>query len=461
VRFTKPKKVVGLDIGTHAVKAVQMSRSGDSLCIEDAGYALVDPSQVNVDPIAAQADALREALRRISVNQSMIVGALPGQTVVIRYPRLRDIPVDEIDGAIESEASQNIPYDLSEVFLDWSLLAEETEGTEKLLKILLVAAKNEVIDSRVQVADAAEISFNILGVDSLALIDAAEGCHMLKKDESVALINLGASSVSIHFTKDGVSNFIRDISWGAKEMINAIAKARRCEFEEAEAILFNLETELAKSSQAVEAMPVPEVEVEPATPPPLGGQDSSSTLESLEGGLEDLGQKTPAIDGPEDLSSVLEPLEEELDGLVPAIDEPEDLSSVLEPLEGELDTLGSSTPTVQDARIDDLSGVTPLEEILAMPIAKLVAEVRRSFDYYEHQLYERPVERIILSGGIAHIPSIQEALRNDLGIEDVVVANPCQAGIRVKGTTNAPEFEEHPAQFMVAIGLAARGAAEL
>ena len=443
MRFTKPKKVVGLDIGTHAVKAVQMSRSGDSLCIEDAGYALVDPSQVNVDPIAAQADALREALRRISVNQTMIVGALPGQTVVIRYPRLRDIPVDEIDGAIESEASQNIPYDLSEVFLDWSLLAEETEGTEKLLKILLVAAKNEVIDSRVQVADAAEISFNILGVDSLALIDAAEGCHMLKKDESVALINLGASSVSIHFTKDGVSNFIRDISWGAKEMINAIAKARRCEFEEAEAILFNLETELAKSSQAVEAMPVPEVEVEPATPPSLSGQETS------------------AIDGPEDLSSVLEPLEEELDGLVPAIDEPKDLSSVLEPLEGELDTLGSSTPTLQDARIDDLSGVTPLEEILAMPIAKLVAEVRRSFDYYEHQLYERPVERIILSGGIAHIPSIQEALRNDLGIEDVVVANPCQAGIRVKGTTNAPEFEEHPAQFMVAIGLAARGAAEL
>ena len=437
MRFTKPKKVVGLDVGTHAVKAVQMSRSGDGLCIEDAGYALVDPSQVNVDPIAAQADALREALRRISVNQSMIVGALPGQTVVIRYPRLRDIPVDEIDGAIESEASQNIPYDLSEVFLDWSLLAEETEGTEKLLKILLVAAKNEVIDSRVQVADAAEISYNILGVDSLALIDAAEGCHMLKKDESVALINLGASSVSIHFTKDGVSNFIRDISWGAKEMINAIAKARRCEFEEAEAILFNLETELAKSKQAVDAMPVPEVEVEPATPPPLSGQDSSSTLESLEGGLEDLGQETPAINGPEDLSSVLEPLE------------------------GELDTLGSSTPTVQDARIDDLSGVTPLEEILAMPIAKLVAEVRRSFDYYEHQLYERPVERIILSGGIAHIPSIQEALRNDHGIAAVVVADPCQAGIRVKGTTNAPEFEEHPAQFMVAIGLAARGAAEL
>ena len=437
MRFTKPKKVVGLDVGSHAVKAVQMSRSGNTLCIDEVGYALVDPNQVNVDPIAAQADALREALRRISVNQSMVVGALPGQTVVIRYPRLRDVPVDAIDQAIENEASRNIPYDLSEVFLDWSLLAEETEGPEKLLKVLLVAAKSEVIDSRVQVADAAEISYDILSVDSLALADAAEGCHWLNKDESIALINLGASSVSIHFTKDGVSNFIRDISWGAKEMINAIAKARRCEFEEAESILFNFERELAKSSQVVEVTPVPDVEPDPATPPPLNAQDASSALD---------------------------PLEEELGGLeqeAPALQEPEDLSSVLDPLEGEPDALEQPVLTMQETQVDEIQVVTPLDEILAMPIAKLVAEVRRSFDYYEHQLYERPVERIILSGGVAHLPPIQEALRNDLGIEEVVVADPCQAGIRIKGKTNAPEFDEYPAQFMVAIGLAARGAAEL
>ena len=429
MRFTKPKKAVGLDIGSHAVKAVQMSRSGDTLCIDDVGYALVDPHQVNVDPISAQADALREALRKISVSQSMIIGALPGQTVVIRYPRLRDIPADAIDQAIENEASQNIPYDLSEVFLDWSLLSEEEEGTEKLLKVLLVAAKNEVIDSRVQVADAAEIKYDVLSVDSLALADAAEGCKILKANESVALINLGASSVSIHFTKDGVSNFIRDISWGAREMINSITKARRCEFDEAEAILFNYENELAKSGHVVEATAVPDAELDSSGPPPRNSEDASSALE---------------------------PLEEELgDPVIP------DFSSVLEPLEEDLGKFDGDAAMLQAAPVDDLQALTSLEEILAMPIAKLVAEVRRSFDYYEHQLYERPVERIILSGGIAHLPPIQEALRNDLGIEEVCVADPCRAGIRVRGKTNAPEFEEHPAQFMVAIGLAARGASEL
>ncbi len=159
---------------------------------------------------------------------------------------------------------------------------------------------------------------------------------------------------------------------------------------------------------------------------------------------------------PEDASSALEPLEEELAESVI-----QEASSALEPLEEDLGGFDGDAAMLQAAQVDDLQAVTPLEEILAMPIAKLVTEVRRSFDYYEHQLYERPVERIILSGGVAHLPPIREALRNDLGIEEVCVADPCRAGIRIRGKTNAPEFEEHPAQFMVAIGLAARGASEL
>ena len=92
MRFTKPKKVIGLDIGTHAVKTVQMSRSGDRLLIEDMGYALVDRARISADPVGAQADALREALGNMPVSQCLLVGALPGQTVVIRYPRLRKSP---------------------------------------------------------------------------------------------------------------------------------------------------------------------------------------------------------------------------------------------------------------------------------------------------------------------------------------------------------------------------------
>ncbi len=411
MRFTKPTKVVGLDIGTHSIKAVQMSKSGGKLRIDDVGYALVDRNQVNIDPIAAHSNAVREAVRTMPIGQSVVVGALPGQTVVIRYPRLRNMALNEIDRAIESEAGQNIPYDLAEVFLDWSLLEEEGEGDDKQLKVLLVAAKHEVIDSRVQIADAAEIQYSVLTVDSLALADAAEGCDFMRVGETVALINIGASSVSIHFTRDGVSNFIRDVSWGARELIQAISKGRRCDYENAERMLHNIEQELQQSALAQAASAAPEPE-----PPTQAG----------------------AGKGGENLSSLLDPLGDELDAPAP----PPKTSSG-----------GYGSNLSGDAE-------SSLADLLATPVSRLVSEIRRSFDYYEHQLYEKPVDRIILSGGVAHISLIRDALVEDLGVENVIMADPSTSAIAVAGNVTS-EFTKHPAQFMVAVGLAARGTAEL
>lgn len=428
MRFTKPSKIIGLDIGSHSVKAVQMSRSGAKLRIDNVGYATVDRNQVNVDPVAAHANALHEAMADMPISQCLIVGALPGQTVVIRYPRLRNTAYDQIDAAIEAEAGQNIPYDLSEVFLDWSLLEEEGEGEERQLKVLLVAAKHETIDSRVQIADAADIQFGILSVDSLALADAAEGCALLGPGESVALINVGASSASIHFTRDGVSNFIRDVSWGAREIVQAIAKARGCDFDQAERTLYNVEAELAQeaeqSGQSDEALPSDEAAVEE-----LGAGD--------ELGGDDLG------------GSLLDPLDDELGGL--------DSGS-----SGSSGSLGGGEIS-EGFGGGGMGAEEPssLAEILATPISRLVAEIRRSFDYYEHQLYERPVERIILSGGAAHLSLIREALIEDLGVEQVDVADPTAGAIQIPSRIDVAEFSEHPSQFMVAVGLAARGAADL
>ena len=447
MRFTKPTKVIGLDIGTHSIKTVLMTKPGGKLRIEDIGYAPLDKAQVTIDPVAASAEAMREALRRMPTGQSLVVASLAGQTVVIRYPRLRDVSLDEIDRAVEAEASQNIPYDLSEVSLDWSLLEEENQGDETLIKVLLVAAKHEVIDARVQLTQAAEVECSVLSVDSLALADAAEGCDFLRVGESVALINIGASSVSIHFTKDGVSNFIRDISWGAKEMIQAIVKFKRCNYEEAERFLINIDDER-------DAAPEPQVEDNsplPDAPPEIPSTNLSSEHEVLE---------PPSIDDPL-ASEVADPLA--VDPLAAETIGTAGGSSLLDPLEDEIEVLGATGP---GASMESMAspGMTSdkddLDAVLALPISRLVAEIRRSFDYYEHQLYERPVERVILSGGVAHLSLFRDALVEDLGIEDVEIADPGKGAIFMNANGNE-QFENHPAQFMVAVGLAARGAAEL
>lgn len=400
--FSKPKKAIGLDIGTHSVKAVQMSRSGGRLCVDEVGFAHVDRAMLTNEPVDAHAIAIREALQGLSFGGSLIVGALPGQTVVIRYPRIPDTPQHQMAAAIEREAAQNIPYDLSEVFLDWDVLDELMEGDKKQTKILLVAVKHEVIESRMELAQAAEISYGILGVDSLALADAAEVCEMLRPDETVALVNIGLSSSSIHFVKDGKSNFIRDVNWGGRELANAIMKERRCDAREAERLLENLNTELA----AHEA-PAPE----PSRPA-----------------------------APVDNASLLDPLDEELGGLGgDPFGEPEP----------------ESAPMLMDG------GERSLREVLSGALSRVVAEIRRSFDYYEHQLYERPVDRLILSGGAAHISLLGETLMDELGVEKIDLANPAESSLLLGNNAAVGPLLERPAQFMVAVGLAARGMADL
>lgn len=392
--FAKTNKSLGLDVGSYSVKAVQLSKAGGRLRVEAVGSAPVDRMAANNDPVAAQAQAVREATRQIPLGQTLVVGALPGQTVVIRYPRLPDLSQEKLAEAVQNEAGQHIPYELSEVFLDWTSLGRIAEGEATNVKVLLVAAKQDVIERRVEIARAAELQFNILSVDSLALLDAAEACDFLRVGESVALVNFGSASTSIHFVKDGVSNFIRDVNWGARDMVVALSKARRCEYADAEALLM----ESAREPEA----PVPIVEPKPAAPKSSG--------------------------------SLLDPLDEELGGLGDA---------------------GGGPARGEQA------GPKGVRDTLSLPLARLVAEVRRSLDYYEQQLYERPVERILLSGGVAHLPFLGQTLATELGIEHVEVADPTSSALVIGDNRVREQLEEQPAQYMIAVGLAARGTIEL
>lgn len=418
--FTRPKKCIGLDIGTHSVKAVQMSRAGGRLHVDEVGYALIDRNQANADPTAAHARAVKEAILSLPLAQSMVVGALPGQTVVIRYPRLPESAQNNLNDAVQKEAGQNIPYDLAEVVLDWTLLedGEDAGQNQKQIKVLLVAAKHEVLDSRIQITQAADVQLSVLGVDSLALADAAEACDFLRVGETVALVNIGLGSASIHFVKDGKSNFIRDVSWGARELLQAIAKERRCDLDEAD-------RQLRAESSGEEPQPEPVKEPEPPKEEEIPTAAAANPFDDPFG--ENAAPAQATLAG----GSLLDPLD----------DEP-------------------MTVTGRGALGVNKDG-KKLRDILMVPLARMVSEVRRSFDYYEHQLYERPVDRIILSGGIASLPLLRDVIAEELGIENVEVANPAASALMLGDDFATAELQQRPAQFMVAIGLAARGMADL
>ncbi len=418
--FTKPKKAIGLDIGGHAVKAVLMSRASGRLRIEQATCALIDRNELNVDPVRAQIGAVREALESMPTMQSHIVAALTGQTVVVRYPRLTDVPKEQLTSSIEREAANNMPYDLRDVFLDWVILDEYKEDERRQLKVLLVAAKHEEIQNRLSVLQGADVQCAVLTVDSLALADAGEACDFLRVGETVAIINVGLTSSSIHFIKDGVSNFIREVNWGGREIIQAVAKGRRCTYEEA--------------IEAVETYEREEMDA-----------DVPVAVEALE---TEIGFSTD-----EDVPMAADPF-----------DDVGGAGSLLDPLDEELDNAGGGAnafKTPPPAAMTFEKKVQSLEDLVAAPLNRMGLEFRRSFDYYEHQLYEQPVDRIILAGGMADFPPVADTLKDELGFGVVEIGNPLESGLLLGEENTLMALAQRPAQFMVAVGLAARGMADL
>ncbi len=379
----KFKRVIGVDLGSYAIKVLQANKgSGGRIAVERASSARVDPTEYVNDPAGALSSALGQAMTGYQMKGSMVVLALPGQSAVIRYPRLPKMPEGELQGAVEIEAGQNIPYDLDDVSLSWVVLEEVPSNGETVLKILLVAAKSDVIESRVNIAADLGVSPHILTVDSLALADAAEAIGVFGGEETVALINLGAAATNIHFCKDGVSNFIRDVTWGGKEITSAIQRTLRISFEDAE----RLKRDYAESAPAE----IPEMAPPAEEAPPAGGD-----------------------------MQMQDPLEE----------------------------------------AEEKDDATKIREATAPVISRLVSEVRRSFDYYEQQLYERRADRIVLSGGATEYPTIRKAFMEQLGGSHVETASPLDT-VDLAGSDVGP-FQDHPSQFMVTVGLVARGIEEL
>ena len=357
--FKRPQRSVGIDIGSNSVKAIQIARSGDRLVVERAAKIEVDQEQYAVDPLLALSRAVRDVAADCALEGAVVVVSLPGHSVVTRYLKLQKMPQEELDGAIEIEAGQSIPYDLSEVMMNSHKLTEVSEDGQTVVKVLVVAARNDVIRARLEVLNEAGLAPHIMGVDSLALADACELAEDFRDDETVAIINLGSSSVNIHFCRDGVSSFMREIGWGGKEIATAIQRALRVEAETARRI--------------------------------QEGTEEPQKWESESG---------------------------------------EQIS---------------------------------METVVRSPIQRLIGEIRRSFDYYEQQLYEKSVDRIILSGGVAPYPPLKEAVSREMGIEKVEIANPLKGKVEVSQAAESTVADVllHPAQFVVAIGMAGRGAMAL
>ena len=236
--FGGPKTAVGLDIGSSAVKAIEIKRSGESYKVAAFGMQPIPPDSI-VDGAIIDAGAVAESIRRVFENKAFrskeVAASLSGNAVIVKKISLPTMTPAELDESIYWEAEQYIPFDIQDVNLDYQILEAapgvETKGT---MDVLLVAAKKEKIADYTGVISQAGRIPVVVDVDAFALQNAYELNYGFEPGEVVVLLNAGASAINISIISGGQSVFTRDVSIGGNAYTEAVQRELNLPFDSAE-----------------------------------------------------------------------------------------------------------------------------------------------------------------------------------------------------------------------------------
>lgn len=230
--MAKQKSRVGLDIGSFSIKAVELiEKPKGGLELLKFGIGRLE-YEGGVEPKLSP--SIKKVMQDANISTNRINASVSGQSVIVRYIILPKMTRQELQGAIRFEAEKYIPFDIKEVVLDCQVLEESLE--ENKMKVLLVAAKKDSINKYTNAIIIAGLEPKLIDVDSFALINSFSANYPENKDQTLALLNLGAQFTNINILKNNASRFTRDIQIAGNEITNAVSKQLGISVEEAEAL---------------------------------------------------------------------------------------------------------------------------------------------------------------------------------------------------------------------------------
>ncbi len=233
---SQKKLVVGLDIGSHSVKVCQLKRTSTGHEIITLGSTIlpegaVEDGTLNEPEIVGK--AISELFQNLKIKNKKVGFSISGYSVIVKKVNLAVMGDKQLEEHIMAEAEQYIPFDIEDVYLDFQDLKTGSKETERT-DVMLVAAKKEIVDDYLEMLRGLKLTPVIVDVDGFALENTFE--YNYQKNENVALVDIGASKMSINILSRGISVVARDIIVGSRQLTEQIQNVFDLEVEEAEAL---------------------------------------------------------------------------------------------------------------------------------------------------------------------------------------------------------------------------------
>ena len=233
--FGKKKSVAGLDVGSSSIKMVELDGKLNSLSLVGLGFENL-PDDTIVDGQIMELNTVSEVIKNICSNHQIaanqFVTGVSGHSVIIKNIVLPPMSREELEESIDWHAEEHIPYDLSEVSLDYQITGENPEATQ----VLIAACKRERIDNIKQAIQLAGKQPVVIDVDTFALQNCYEVNYQPDESQIVTLLNIGASTMNVNLVQGTRSLFSRDITVGGSQFTDVLQRNLGISFQQAEAV---------------------------------------------------------------------------------------------------------------------------------------------------------------------------------------------------------------------------------
>lgn len=214
---------VGLDLGSHSIKLVEMDHSGKTPTLVNYGVTELLPGAVSDGQVVerpAVVEAVNVLFESVGVLNRQVSVALGGSDVIIKNIQTDRMKLDELRRTISWEAEQHVPFPLAEISLDFQIL--DPDGNDPRMNVLLVAAKRDLIDDRISLFEEAGCEVVVLDVDTFALLNALETTREGQGEGCRCIVHFGNETTHLGLSRQGLPILTRNLPVGGRQLLETI-----------------------------------------------------------------------------------------------------------------------------------------------------------------------------------------------------------------------------------------------
>ena len=220
IKFGKSvEESVGLDIGTYSIKIASIKKESGENVLAAYNIKKIPPERKNSD----LERFIEESLGEVDLHPEMLNISISGPEVIVRFVNFPQMTREQLQNALVFEAEKYIPFNVSEVVLDFVILGKAQEAGQ--MRVLLAAAKKALVENLVKTVEKLGMSVHILDIDPLAMFNAFSEFNTLAEDKGAAFLDLGHSQTDILISIGKNPYFMRQVQIGGKDVTAAICRA--------------------------------------------------------------------------------------------------------------------------------------------------------------------------------------------------------------------------------------------